>query len=432
MKTSFDAARLQEPAIAEANTILRACVHCGFCNSSCPTYALTGDERDGPRGRIWLIRDLLETDGPPAGEAVFHLDRCIECLACMPACPSGVDYRHLIGIAREQIAQRTKRPLIERLLRGVMAAVLTHPARLRVAAVFASAFAFFAPVLPGRLAAPLRLAARLPSPDRSAAPAPPIAGERKGRVALLAGCVQQATAPGIDAALVRVLARAGIEAVVLDNAACCGALDKHLGRADVARAKARDVIAALARADAAGRVDAVIQTSSGCGALMKDYGHLLAGDVQWAARAKDFAARVRDASEVLAALDLPFRRDLPALDVAWQAPCSLANAQRISAEPAGLMRAAGFKVGLPADGGRCCGAGGVYNALEPEMAEALARRKAEALAATGGSVIVSANIGCMVQLAGRGETPVLHLVELLDWATGGPEPAALRGLLNGS
>jgi glycolate oxidase iron-sulfur subunit len=430
MKTSFDAARLQEPAIAEANTILRACVHCGFCNSACPTYALTGDERDGPRGRIWLIRDLLETDGPPADEAVFHLDRCIECLACMPACPSGVDYRHLVGIARNEISARVRRPLIERILRGVMAVVLTHPARLRAAAMSARALVFLAPVLPRRLAAPLRLAARLPVPGECEA-APVIAGTRKGRIALLGGCVQQVTAPGIDAALARVLARAGMEAVVLDGAACCGALDKHLGRADAARAKARDVIAALARADADGRVDAVIQTSSGCGALMKDYGHLLAGDPQWAAKAKGFAARVRDASEVLAGLDLPFRRDLPALDLAWQAPCSLTNAQRISAEPVALMRAAGFRVGLPADGGRCCGAGGVYNALEPEMAGALARHKAEALAETGGSVIVSANVGCMVQLAGHADAPVVHLVELLDWATGGPEPGALRGFADG-
>ncbi len=431
MKTSFDAARLQEPAIAEANTILRACVHCGFCNSACPTYALTGDERDGPRGRIWLIRDLLENDGPPADEAVFHLDRCIECMACMPACPSGVDYRHLVGIARNEISTRVRRPLIERILRGMLGVVLTHPARLRAAATLARTFAFIVPVLPGRLAAPLRLAARLPVPARPASPRPALAGERKGRVALLSGCVQQATAPGIDAALARVLARAGMEAIVLDGAACCGALDKHLGRADAARAKARDVIAALARADADGRVDAVIQTSSGCGALMKDYGHLLAGDPQWAAKAKGFAARVRDASEFLAGLDLPFRRDLPALDLAWQAPCSLANAQRISNEPVALMHAAGFRVSLPADGGRCCGAGGVYNALEPEMAGALARHKAEALAAAGGSVIVSANVGCMVQLAGYADTPVLHLVELLDWATGGPEPGTLRGFADG-
>ncbi|MFM2130361.1 MAG: hypothetical protein RL477_1907, partial [Pseudomonadota bacterium] len=322
-----------------------------------------------------------------------------------------------------------RRPLVDRLMRALLAAVLTVPSRLRAAAALGRAFAFAAPLLPRRFAAALRLAARLPR-GRAGAYAPPVAGAKRGRVALLSGCVQDAAAPAINAALRRLLARGGMESVVLD-APCCGALDAHLGRKDAARDKARAVVAALARAEAGSRFDAVVQASSGCGSMLGDYAHLLAGDDEWAARARDFAALVRDPAEVLAGLDLPFDRGRALPKVVWQAPCSLANGQGVVAEPLDLLRRAGFDIAFPADGGRCCGAGGVYNALEPEMAEALARAKAGALGASGATVVVSANIGCMVQLGGQGALPVVHIAELLDWAAGGPEPAVLKDFAAG-
>jgi glycolate oxidase iron-sulfur subunit len=429
MKTGFSSAQLNDPRIKEADGILRACVHCGFCSSACPTYAVTGDERDSPRGRIWLIRDLLENDGPPNDEAVFHLDRCLECLACMPACPSGVDYGHLIATAREEIETRGGRSWRDRFRRTALLRVLTDVSRARLLFALARVTRFFAALMPARLAAAHRLATVLP-PVTEAGPRPgiyPANGPRKGRAGLLKGCIQGAVAPGINEALIRFLNRAGIEVVVFSSADCCGALDKHLGRGEAARARARAVIAsALEERDGKG-LDAVIQTSSGCGTMIKDYGHLLAADAAWSVKAAAVSALTRDVSQFLAGLDLPWRPPVPRLVAAWQAPCSLTNGQRVTVEPPALLRAAGFTVVEPTDGGYCCGSAGVYNVLEPDMAATLGDRKAAALCALNADVVVSGNIGCMAQLAGRVGRPVVHLVEMLDWAAGGPPPRGLSG-----
>lgn len=429
MKTGFSSAQLNDPRMKEANGILRACVHCGFCASACPTYAVTGDERDSPRGRIWLIRDLLENDGPPKDEAVFHLDRCLECLACMPACPSGVDYGHLIATAREEIETRGGRSWPDRFRRAALLRVLTDGSRARLLFALARAARLFAALMPARLAAALRLATALP-PVTVAGPWAgiyPANGPRKGRVGVLRGCVQGAVAPSINEALTRLLNRAGIEVVILSGAECCGALDKHLGRGEAARARAQAVIAAvLDERDGAG-LDAVVQTSSGCGTMIKDYGHLLADDAAWSAKAAEVSALARDASQFLVGLDLAWRPLPRPLVTGWQAPCSLTNGQRVVAEPPALLRAAGFTVKEPDDGGYCCGSAGVYNLLEADMASALGDRKASALAALGADVIVSGNVGCMAQLTGRVGRPVVHLAEILDWATGGPPPRGLSG-----
>lgn len=426
MKTGFTRERLSQPRVAAANEILRACVHCGFCAPACPTYFLTGDERDSPRGRIWLIRDLLENDGAPSDEAVFHLDRCLECAACMPACPSGVNYAGLIGAAREEIFERAERPRLDRWLRALLARALTDAGRARRMIGLGRLFAWAAPLLPARWAAPLRLAAHAPRPRDAVGPAPgtyPAQGTRRGRIALLAGCVQAAMAPGINAALIRLLNRHGIEAVVVNDAQCCGALDRHLGRGAAARDHAGRVIAALDAAAGADSFDAVLQTSSGCGTMMKDYATLLPGD----GAAARVAALVRDSAEYLAGLELDWRADMPSLVAGWIAPCSSANVQGVRDQPRALMAAAGITVAEPADGGRCCGSAGIYNLTEPALAAALGAEKARALAALGPDVIAAGNIGCMVQMAGRSAAPVVHLVELLDWATGGPLPAGLAG-----
>jgi glycolate oxidase iron-sulfur subunit len=425
MKTGFTSDRLTEPRVAAANDILRTCVHCGFCAPACPTYQITGDERESPRGRIWLIRDVMEEAGAPSDEAVFHLDRCLECMACMPACPSGVDYGHLIALAREEIDSRGPRFLGRRLWRTGLAGALAKPALVRWLFALARRLRWLMPVLPMRLRGILRLAGAWAVTD-----VPPDYGPAQGparaRVGVLAGCVQAGIAPSINAALIRLLGRAGVEGVVLAGATCCGALDKHLGRGEAARARARAVIGAIEQADAIGPLDAVIQTASGCGTMMKDYGHLLGGDPEWATRAKAVAARVRDSSEFLTDLELSFGAQLPPLTVVWQAPCSATNAQWLGPEAPALLTRAGFTVNEPADSGRCCGSAGVYNILESEMADTLGRLKAEAIDRAGPDVVASGNIGCMVQLAGRLSVPALHLVELLDWAAGGPVPESLK------
>jgi glycolate oxidase iron-sulfur subunit len=433
MKTGFSSAQLNDPRMKEADGILRACVHCGFCGSACPTYAVTGDERDSPRGRIWLIRDLLESEGPPEEEAVVHLDRCLECLACMPACPSGVDYGHLIATAREEIESRGRRSWRDRFRRWALLRTLTDTAHARRLFALARSLRFLASLTPSRVAAALRLASALPKASAAGPRAGvyPAGGARKGRVGVLRGCVQAAVAPGINAALIRILNRARIEVVVFTDADCCGALDKHLGRGDVARARARAVIAAVLRERSGAGLDAVVQTSSGCGTMIKDYGHLLGSDAAWASRAAEVSALARDASQVLAALDLAFRPLPRPLVAAWQPPCSLSNGQRVTAEPPALLRAAGFTVIEPDDGGYCCGSAGVYNVLEADMAATLGDRKAAALGALDADVVVSGNVGCMAQLAGRVAPPVVHLVEILDWASGGPSPPGLQGQAGG-
>jgi glycolate oxidase iron-sulfur subunit len=430
VRTGFTEAQRADPAIGEADGILRACVHCGFCAPSCPTYRITGDELDGPRGRIWLIRDMLESDAPPRPEAVRHIDRCLGCLACLPACPSGVDYRHLVELARERIEARGRRPLADRALRAILARMLPDAERARLLFALARPLAMLAPVLPGRLGAALALAGSAP-PAGKPGPAPgiyPAEGARRGRVGVLAGCVQAALAPGINAALIRLLNRAGIEVVVFERAKCCGAIDQHLGRGADARARARAAVAAIAAEMEAGGLDAVVQTAAGCGTLMKDYGHLLAADPEWAARAGTVGQRVRDAGEYLLGLDLPFRSDLPALSLAWQAPCSLTFGQGAAAAPRALLEGAGFAVAEPADAGMCCGSAGTYNVLEPGLAGELRARKAASLDALGADAVVTANIGCLAQLRGAVAAPVLHFVEVLDWAAGGPVPETVRSL----
>jgi glycolate oxidase iron-sulfur subunit len=428
MKTGFTPDRLSEPRVAAANDILRSCVHCGFCAPACPTYQITGDERDSPRGRIWLIRDVMEGVGVPQAEAVFHLDRCLECMACMPACPSGVDYGHLISIAREEIEMRGSRFWAPRIWRAGLAGVLTRPGLVRGLFALARGMRWLMPVLPGRLKRGLELAnawhqTDAPGPLPSTSPA---MDGFKGRVGILMGCVQAGIAPSINQALIRLLTRAGIEVVILAGATCCGALDKHLGRGRAARDRARVVIGAIEQADAAGPLDVVIQTASGCGTMMKDYEHLLGDDSEWAARAKAVAGRIRDSSEYLNGLALSFDAPLPPLNVVWQAPCSAANAQGLGPEAPALLTRAGFTVTEPDDSGRCCGSAGAYNILETEMADTLGQLKAAAINRAGPDVVASGNIGCLVQLAGRLDVPTLHLVELLDWAAGGPVPASLK------
>ncbi len=432
MRTGFSDRQLIDPRVRAADAILRKCVHCGFCAPACPTYRLTGDELDGPRGRIWLIRDLLESGAPGGGPradpgVTAHLDRCLGCLACMPACPSGVDYHGLIGIAREVVEARAHRGPFDRLFRALLGRVLPSP---RASAWMLGAARLAGPLaglLRGRAAAGLALAARAPVPRRRG-PAPgtyPPEGARRGRVALITGCAQAVLAPGINEALLRILARAGYETVVLRGAACCGALNEHLGQARAARRHARAVIGRIIEeADGAG-LDAVIQTASGCGTLMKSYGGLFAGDTDWEAPARRAAALVRDAGEFLDAADLSFPGPGRGLRVAWQAPCSLANGQGRADATARLLARAGFDVGEPAGGPVCCGSAGTYNLTEPAIAGRLARDKAVALNALAADAVASSNLGCMVQLGARLDCPIVHAVELVDWAQGGPAPAAL-------
>jgi len=425
METHFDLIRLADPQVREAERILKACVHCGFCLATCPTYLLLGDERDSPRGRIYMIKDMLESGRPADAVTTRHVDRCLSCLSCMTTCPSGVNYMHLVDHARAHIAATRKRPLGERWLRRLIAGLVPHPGRFRAALAGALLARPFARLLPGRLKSLVALAPlRLREPSWADRPGVHGAqGVRRKRVALLAGCAQQVLTPQVNEASLRLLTRLGCEVVIAPGAGCCGSLVLHMGDADGARASARTNIAAW---EAAGPFDAVIANASGCGTQLKEYGHLLAQDPAWADRAAALSAQARDISELLDELVPPGSAPVGAPTVAYHAACSLQHGQKITTMPRDVLARAGFAVHDIPEGHICCGSAGTYNLLQPELAGRLKARKAANIAATGAECVAAGNVGCMVQIASGIDKPVVHPVELLDWATGGPLPEALR------
>ncbi|EAQ24375.1 glycolate oxidase subunit GlcF [Roseovarius sp. 217] len=432
MKTEFTAEQLENPKIARANEILRSCVHCGFCTATCPTYQVLGDELDSPRGRIYLIKDMLENDRVPDAKTVKHIDRCLSCLACMTTCPSGVHYMHLVDQAREYIEERYKRPLGDRALRWILARILPYPTRFRLALLGAKIGRPFARLMPdARLRAMLEMAPKqVPPVSRNDDPqtfAPQ--GTRKKRVALMTGCAQKALNTDINDATIRLLTRLGCEVVVAEGAGCCGALTHHMGKTDESHATAAKNIKAWAREMDGAGLDAIVINTSGCGTTVKDYGHMF----RHAALAQD-AARVSaiamDVSEILMQLDLPQGEDKEMV-IAYHAACSLQHGQKIKTYPKDLLKRAGFAVVEPADSHLCCGSAGTYNLMQPEISKQLKARKVRTLEAKKPEVIAAGNIGCMMQIGSGTGIPVVHTVELLDWATGGPKPPAMSRAAQG-
>ena len=428
MQTNFTLAQLAQSDTAEANRILRTCVHCGFCNATCPTFALLGDELDGPRGRIYLIKDMLERGRSVSAQVVSHIDRCLSCLACMTTCPSGVNYMHLVDQARQRIEQTYHRPFFDRWLRWLLATVMPRPALFRAAMVAAGAMRPLARFLPGRLGAIAALVpATIPNPTDIDRPQVfPAEGIRRKRVALLTGCVQSVLAPQINAATVRLLARHGCEVVVAPGAGCCGSLTHHMGRDGLGFARA--TIDAWFAVIEQGGLDAVVINTSGCGVTVKEYGFLLRDDPAYAEKAARISGLAKDLSEFMAELGLAAPVHATGQRVAYHAACSLQHGQRITEQPKLLLAAAGFHVVEVPEGHLCCGSAGTYNMLQPVLAEALRTRKLANIATTRPELVAAGNIGCILQLGRDGDIPVVHTVELLDWATGGPLPDALAAV----
>ncbi len=433
MQTNFTLAQLADAAMADSEKILRACVHCGFCLATCPTYALLGDELDSPRGRIYQIKQMFESGRAASAPVVKHLDRCLSCLSCMTTCPSGVHYMHLVDHARAHVEQTHTRPLADRLLRDLLAVVLPSPFRFRLALLAAIAGRPFARLLPARLRAMLALAPRrLPRPSPVDRPQVIAAeGPRRKRVALMTGCAQPALAPQINEATVRLLTRHGVEVVVAKGAGCCGALTHHMGKAARAHRSAEANIAAWSREMAAfggPGLDAVVINTSGCGTTVKDYGFMLRADAEWAGRAAAVSAAARDVTEFMAELGLAAPVVATGHRVAYHSACSMQHGQKITAQPEALLSDAGFAVAAVPEGHLCCGSAGTYNLLQPVLADRLRRRKVDNIESTVPDLIATGNIGCMIQIAGATAIPIVHTVELLDWATGGPRPEALAAL----
>lgn len=426
MKTNFTAEQLQDPGIARSNEILRACVHCGFCTATCPTYQVLGDELDSPRGRIYLIKDMLENGRPADEKTVKHIDRCLSCLACMTTCPSGVHYMHLVDHARDHIERTYKRPFGDRALRWLLARILPYPGRFRLALMAAKIGKPLAGLIPDkRLKAMLDMApARIPPVSRNDDPQVfPAETERKMRVALMTGCAQRALNTDINDATIRLLRRLGCEVVIARGMGCCGALTHHMGKTAESHATAAKNIRAW-RAEMAGDgLDAVVINTSGCGTTVKDYGHMFRNEplAEDAAAVSDIAM---DVSELLMKLDLPAGEGR-GLTVAYHAACSLQHGQQIKTYPKDLLKRAGFAVVEPADSHLCCGSAGTYNLMQPDISAKLKDRKVRTLEAKSPDVIAAGNIGCMMQIGGGTDVPVVHTVELLDWATGGPAPRGI-------
>jgi glycolate oxidase iron-sulfur subunit len=410
-------------------------VHCGFCTATCPTYVLLGDELDSPRGRIYLIKEMLEKDRPPTPEVVKHIDRCLSCLACMTTCPSGVNYMHLVDQARVRIEKRFRRPLIDRLLRKVLATILPEPKLFRAGMLLARLGRPLAALLPApngaatpslirRLQAMLALApASLPTPGPGGGTVFAAVGARRGRVARLQGCAQQVLAPRINQAAINVLTRHGIEVVLVKDEQCCGALTHHLGDDRDALARARANIAAWTAEAERNGLDAILVTTSGCGTVIKDYGYLLREDRDFAGPAAKVSALAKDITEYLQSVELqPRQRRHDGVVVAYHSACSLQHGQKIVSLPKELLSKTGFVVKDVPESHLCCGSAGTYNLLQPDLATKLRDRKVANIASVKPDMIAAGNIGCMMQIAGGTSVPVVHTIELLDWATGGPRP----------
>lgn len=451
MQTTFTDAQLEDPAVRRSNEILRSCVHCGFCTATCPTYQVLGDELDSPRGRIYLIKDMLENERVPDAKTVKHIDRCLSCLACMTTCPSGVHYMHLVNHARDYIEKTYKRPFSDRALRWVLARILPYPMRFRVALIGARIGRPFARLMPdARLRAMLEMAPKsIPPVSRNDDPQSFAAqGERKMRVALMTGCAQKALNTDINDATIRLMTRLGAEVVVAEGAGCCGALTHHMGKTTESHQTAAKNIRAWVREMDTGGLDAIVINTSGCGTTVKDYGHMFRND-PLAADAARVSAIAKDVSEVLVDLTgavgqdavwRPAQEEIAGIDaraapagpdagmvVAYHAACSLQHGQQIKAHPKTLLKRGGFTVVEPSDPHLCCGSAGTYNLMQPEISGQLKDRKVRTLDAKNADVIAAGNIGCMMQIGSAAKTPIVHTVELLDWAWGGPKPPALCG-----
>ena len=433
MQTNFTLAQLADEAMAESEKILRTCVHCGFCLATCPTYQLLGDELDSPRGRIYQIKDMFENEKPAPEAVVTHLDRCLSCLSCMTTCPSGVHYQHLIDHARTYVEETHTRPFADRAMRWLLAFVIPSPTRFRAALIGAMLGRWTAGLLPERMKAMMALAPkRIHGPSWVDRPQViPAEGPRRKRVALLNGCAQQVLDPDINESTVRLLTRHGVEVVVAKGAGCCGAVTHHMGKEEAALNATRANVGAWASemAEYGGPgLDAIVINTSGCGTSVKDYGFMLRGEGDWAEKAAKVSAITRDVSEFMDEIGLNEIVEETGHAIAYHSACSMQHGQKITATPKALLTRAGFTVREVPEGHLCCGSAGTYNLLQPAIARQLRDRKVENIERTRPDFIATGNIGCMSQISGGTALPLVHTVQLLDWATGGPKPEAIEGI----
>lgn len=428
MQTLFTEQQLNIPAISDADQILRRCVHCGFCTATCPTYQLLGDELDSPRGRIYLIKDMLENNRSPTDKVVKHIDRCLSCLSCMTTCPADVNYMHLLAHGRHYIEKHYRRPLLDRSIRALLATTMPRPGLFKwiVRLSHISKAAHW--LLPKRLKVIVDQAQTIKVkqnklPEKSFTP-------KKNTIAtvgLLAGCVQQTIDNNINQATIGLLTRLGYEVFILKDTSCCGAIEHHLGKATQTEKRIKDNVKNWTRLIDAQSLDKIIINASGCGTMVKDYAYLLRDDKSLSVEANLISVKAMDITEFVAQCDvnrLSFRPN-NTLTVAYHNPCSMQHGQQIISQPIDLLEKFGFQVKIIPEGHMCCGSAGTYNLLQPELADQLGRRKADNINTVKADIVATGNLGCITQMETYLNLPIVHTVELLDWASGGNKPASL-------
>lgn len=434
MKTEFTKRQLRNDDIQLANDIFRRCVHCGLCTATCSSYVVLGDERDSPRGRIYMIKEMLETGSVPDQSLTTHMDRCLSCFSCMTTCPSGVDYMHLSDLARKEIENRGHRSIRQRFMRRLLSETLPYPKRLAVSLMFgymARPFrSVFAKLGFKEMAAMLELMPkrRKYSAEFTGSGIARPRGPQQKRVLLMTGCAQKVIRPAINDASIRLMARQGIEVIVSKESGCCGAMDLHMGRENAAVEHAMRNLKAWQNLEKDRPLDGIIINASGCGTSVKDYDHLLAKQKGVAEQVKSFTEKVFDISEFLINYDLRTTEQWTDLKVAVHMPCSMMHGQKITYQPGELLQNAGFSVMTLDEAHICCGSAGTYNILQPEIAEQLGQRKADHIKAAKPDIVATGNLGCLTQMSHHSNTPVVHFIELLDWAYGGPCPEGLEHL----
>ena len=430
MQTSFTEKQLENKENKTSETILRKCVHCGMCNATCPTYGINGDELEGPRGRIYLIKDMLENNKPANKKIAQHIDSCLSCYSCMTTCPSGVNYMHLIDHGRNYVEETYKRPFIERTFRNILSFVLPRPKVFLTLAILTKFIKPLSFLMPKFLKNSLNLMPdKIPSKKiKTQKIYSPLNGKKISRVALLTGCVQRVISPEINEATIRLLNRHNVEVVVMPDIECCGSLNHHLGKKEKAKISFVKNIESWHEEYLLNGLDAIISNTSGCGTTLKDYGHIFKNDKEMKKKAKKISELTKDITEYLdenLKLDIK-KNEEKKYKIAYHSACSMQHGQKIHDQPKELISKTGNEVLDIPDGHLCCGSAGTYNILHQKMAKSLLRNKVNNIEKITPDFISTGNIGCMTQISTGTRIPIIHTVELLDWFTGGPKPYKLK------
>ena len=433
MQTNFSEEQLKNKDNKSSEKIFRKCVHCGMCNATCPTFNLLGDELDGPRGRIYLIKEMIEKKKKPTKKVVSHIDKCLSCYSCMTTCPSGVNYMHLIDHGRNYVEKNYQRPFYQRIFRNFLSATLPKPKIFKFLIFFAKIGQLFKFLLPTNLKSMLDVAPKKIY-GKTLKFQKIYKAERKkptARVALLIGCVQRVVSPQINESTIRILTRHGVEVITMPEIECCGSLNHHLGKEKLAKETFKKNINMWYDEYLKNGLDAIISNTSGCGTTLKDYGFVFRDDNELKKKAKKVSELTKDVTEFLDQnLKLNFKSDkiLKKYSIAYHSACSMQHGQKVHKQPLGLLEKTGNKILNIPDGHICCGSAGTYNILQSDIAKKLLKQKVENINKVKPDFISTGNIGCIMQITNGTKIPILHTVEVIDWYTGGPKPKSLSSI----